>query len=173
MPSRIRNGDLAHYADRNDPLRHLIALQRAFSRAHDELCNPDEYLALVEKMEPGTAREKAKEVACAYAVYERTLRERGACDFGGLLVRAVALLRDDVAVREWARHTYRSILVDEYQDVNHASRELLRLLAGEGAGLWAVGDPPAGNLRLAWGEPCQRTRLFGPLRHDGLCCPCP
>ncbi len=132
---------LDHYGDRNDPTRHVIALQRAFSRAQDELCTPDEYAAHAASMDAGEPRDKAREVARAYAAYEQALHGRGVSDFGGLLVRAVALLRDHADVREWARRTHRHVLVDEYQDVNRASRELLRLLAGDGAGLWAVGDP--------------------------------
>lgn len=131
---------LSHYDDLSDPTRHLADLQRAFSRAQDELCDPGTYAAHAKAMPDGDARDRAREVARAYAMYERVLREGGACDFGGLLVHAVALLRDHAEVRSWARETYRHLLVDEYQDVNRASRELLALLAGDGANLWVVGD---------------------------------
>ncbi len=131
---------LSHYDDLTDPTAPFPAFFSAFSRAKDELVSPEGYAALVAAMEAGEDQAKASEVARAYIRYQGLLRDVNACDFGDLLLHAVTLLRDWPEVRAAIRAQYRHILVDEYQDVNRASRELLQLLAGDGAGLWVVGD---------------------------------
>ena len=112
------------------------------SRAKDELQTPDDYrkaaLALMES--DAEAGMKAWEVAEIYAVYQRLLAERGLLDFGDLLLRSVELLDALPEIRRRWQAQYPHILADEYQDVNRASAELLRRLAGNGAGFWAVGD---------------------------------
>lgn len=132
--------ELSHYEDLTDPTAPFPAFFSAFSRAKDELIGPDAYAALVVAMDDGDDRSRAAEVARAYACYQSLLREMNVCDFGDLLLHAVTLLRDWPEVQQAVRAQYRHILVDEYQDVNRASRELLRRIAGEGAGLWVVGD---------------------------------
>ncbi|MGZ3715933.1 MAG: UvrD-helicase domain-containing protein, partial [Ktedonobacterales bacterium] len=84
---------------------------------------------------------KARERAAAYAVWDRELRQRGLVDFGGLIQRAVELLRADSVALADVRDRYREILVDEFQDTNRAAAELLLLVAGKsGNRLWVVGD---------------------------------
>ncbi len=84
---------------------------------------------------------QAREHAGAYAVWDRELRLRGLLDYGGLIQRAVEMLRAAPKALEAARARFPHVLVDEFQDTNHAAAELLFLLAGErGAGLWVVGD---------------------------------
>ena len=73
--------------------------------------------------------------------YEKILRRAGALDFDDLLLRAVSLLRDEDTVRGKYAARYLHILVDEYQDTNHAQYELTRLLAQEHRNVCAVGDP--------------------------------
>ena len=95
---------------------------------------------------PGTYHAKdvamARERALAYGVWDQALRQRGLLDYGGLILRAVELLRADRATREEAQRQFRFILVDEFQDTNYAAAELLTLIAGAaGNGLWVVGDP--------------------------------
>ncbi|MEP7026282.1 MAG: ATP-dependent helicase, partial [Actinomycetota bacterium] len=69
------------------------------------------------------------------------LRARDLVDFDGLIELPVALLRGDLALAARLRGRWRSISVDEYQDIDAAQYELLRLLAGDGARLTAIGDP--------------------------------
>lgn len=72
--------------------------------------------------------------------YERALAAQRSVDFDDLVVRPVALLAKDEALRtRWARR-FRYLLVDEYQDTNAAQLELLKLLAGERRNVCAVGD---------------------------------
>lgn len=72
--------------------------------------------------------------AVVYAEYEHRLAMANAVDFDDLIVRTVELLRDHPEVAEYYRHKFRYILVDEYQDTNHAQYVLVRELAGIDAG---------------------------------------
>ena len=67
-------------------------------------------------------------------------RERSAVDFGDLIMRPALLLQENAALRTAVQLRHRHVLVDEYQDVNRASTELLQQIAGNGERLWTVGD---------------------------------
>jgi DNA helicase-2/ATP-dependent DNA helicase PcrA len=79
-------------------------------------------------------------VADVYREYERQLLRMNAMDFDDLLVRAVDLLQLFDEVREGYANTFRQILVDEYQDTNHAQYRWLQLLSSEHRNLMVVGD---------------------------------
>jgi DNA helicase-2/ATP-dependent DNA helicase PcrA len=79
-------------------------------------------------------------VAEAFPLYEKRMLEANAMDFDDLLVRAVNAIELFEEVRERWRRTFRHVLVDEYQDTNHAQYRLLQLLAGEHRNLMVVGD---------------------------------
>jgi len=79
-------------------------------------------------------------VAEAYALYEKRMLEANAMDFDDLLVRTVNMMELHDEVRERWRRIFRHVLVDEYQDTNHAQYRLLQLLASEHGNLMAVGD---------------------------------
>jgi DNA helicase-2/ATP-dependent DNA helicase PcrA len=86
-----------------------------------------------------------KQVAEVYATYQARLREANALDFDDLIMTTVDLLRAFPDVAEHYRRRFRHVLVDEYQDTNHAQYVLVRLLvqpAGElpAAELCVVGD---------------------------------
>jgi DNA helicase-2/ATP-dependent DNA helicase PcrA len=132
-----------------DPTRHLDALLGVVSRAKDEDVGPDEYVAWAQaRLGAAGADEAARdaaeqhaEVAAFYAAYQRLLAEAGCVDFGDQIALALRLLRERPGVRERVRARHRYVLVDEFQDTNHAQLELLRLLAGQpGANLTVVGD---------------------------------
>jgi len=72
--------------------------------------------------------------------YRLVLDAAGALDFDDLLVRAVRLLEGDAGVREAWRRRFPFLLVDEYQDTNRVQYDLVRLLAGPGGNVTAVGD---------------------------------
>ncbi len=112
------------------------------SRAKDELQTPEDYrrAALTLLQTNADAGTKALEIAGIYAVYQQLLAERGLLDFGDLLMRSVELLDAFPEVKNRWQTQYPHLLADEYQDVNRASAELLRRLAGRGGGFWAVGD---------------------------------
>ncbi|HEX7278125.1 MAG TPA: UvrD-helicase domain-containing protein [Solirubrobacterales bacterium] len=79
-------------------------------------------------------------VAEAFPLYEKRMLEANAMDFDDLLVRTVNAIELFEDVRERWRRTFRHVLVDEYQDTNHAQYRLLQLLAGEHRNLMVVGD---------------------------------
>ncbi|MDA8370963.1 MAG: DNA helicase PcrA [Nocardiopsaceae bacterium] len=85
--------------------------------------------------------EQEKKLAEAYTLYQRRLHEAGAMDFDDLIMITVNLLQMFPDVAEYYRRRFRHILVDEYQDTNHAQYELVRLLVGEGGPETAV--PPS------------------------------
>jgi DNA helicase-2/ATP-dependent DNA helicase PcrA len=80
-----------------------------------------------------------KALAQAYLEYQRRLRRANAFDFDDLIGATVALLQLFPDVAEHYRRRFRHILVDEYQDTNHAQYTLIRELVGDGSG----GIPPA------------------------------
>ncbi|PJM79860.1 ATP-dependent helicase [Bifidobacterium scaligerum] len=99
----------------------------------------------------GTVGDLEAIYAVIYAEYEHRLALANAVDFDDLIGRTVELLRTDPAVAEYYHHRFRYILVDEYQDTNHAQYVLVRELAGVDAGLQAVpGAPNAGKTGPAW-----------------------
>jgi DNA helicase-2/ATP-dependent DNA helicase PcrA len=79
-------------------------------------------------------------VADVYRSYEREMHRMNAMDFDDLLVRAVNVLELFPEVRERYANGFRHVLVDEYQDTNHAQYRWLQLLAGEHRNLMVVGD---------------------------------
>ncbi|MBT3345013.1 MAG: UvrD-helicase domain-containing protein [Gemmatimonadetes bacterium] len=81
-----------------------------------------------------------EELAAIYGGYEERLIAWGACDFDDLLLRWADRLRGDTTVAA-QRARCRWLLVDEFQDVNAVQYRLVRALAGDGAGLFVIGDP--------------------------------
>jgi len=139
---------LQHYRNLFDPTLILREFLQAISRAKDELADAARYRELGQEMydQAGTdadrrkAAEKCLEVARVYDLYEKELSKRGAVDFGDLVMKPAILLKKDTALRSDVQLRHRHVLVDEYQDVNRASGELLRQLAGDGNQVWVVGD---------------------------------
>ncbi|WP_411576124.1 DNA helicase PcrA [Streptomyces mutabilis] len=82
-----------------------------------------------------------KTLAQAYAMYQSRLREANALDFDDLIMTTVNLLRAFPDVAEHYRRRFRHVLVDEYQDTNHAQYALVRELVG-GASEHPVDVPP-------------------------------
>lgn len=88
----------------------------------------------------------AKVAANVYGIYQTRLREANALDFDDLIGETVALLDSHPAIAQHYQRRFRHVLVDEYQDTNHAQYILVRALVGEGASgieppeLCVVGD---------------------------------
>ncbi len=109
------------------------AMQAQISDAKNKLRSADDYRQLV-----GSYFEQT--VADVYEEYERQLHRRNAMDFDDLLVRAVNVLELFQEVRDRYQQTFRHVMVDEYQDTNHAQYRLLQLLTNEDRDLMVVGD---------------------------------
>jgi DNA helicase II / ATP-dependent DNA helicase PcrA len=109
------------------------ALRDRISHAKNHNISPDEMEA--EAFDPF-----GKKTAAVYREYETTLRKSAALDFDDLLLRAVALLRENTPVRARWSEQLRCIQVDEFQDTNASQEELVRLLAGKERNVCVVGD---------------------------------
>jgi len=118
-----------------DPKRFVPrGIHAQISMAKNQLIGPEEYKARVASFYDQT-------VADAYALYQRRLHSSNAVDFDDLLMLTVEVLeRFPEALTRWQK-AFRYVLVDEYQDTNHAQYRLLQLLAGQHKNVFAVGDP--------------------------------
>ena len=104
------------------------------SNAKNQLISPDEYRSRVASFYDQT-------VADVYDLYQRRLFASNAVDFDDILMLTVDVLeRFPEALERWQK-AFRYVLVDEYQDTNHAQYRLLQLLAAKHQNLFAVGDP--------------------------------
>ena len=109
------------------------AMQSQISDAKNKLRSADDYRQLV-----GSYFEQT--VADVYQHYEQEIHRMNAMDFDDLLFRAVNLLELFQEVRDRYSKAFRWVLVDEYQDTNHAQYRWLQLLASEHRNLAVVGD---------------------------------
>ncbi len=110
------------------------AILSEISQAKDSLIGPEEYEA-----EAG-ADFRLKLIARAYRVYQRRLADGDAMDFDDLLVNTVRLFETCPDVLEYYQDRFRYIMVDEYQDTNHAQYRFVSLLAKKSDNLCVVGD---------------------------------
>ena len=142
---RIDDLSLRHHEIRGNPAPLLASFVSRIDRLKDELVSADELRAWAGALPESTDAERAhanreREFARLYADHDRLLAERGALDFGDLIVRAFKLLHERPHVRERTARRFRHVLVDEYQDTNFAQGMLLRLLVEEHGNVTVVGD---------------------------------
>ena len=118
-----------------DP-KHFVprGIHAQISTAKNNLIGPEEYRQRVSSFYDQT-------VAEAYDLYQRRLFASNAVDFDDMLFLTVQLLENFPEAREKWQTAFRYILVDEYQDTNHAQYRLLQLLAGPERNVCVVGDP--------------------------------
>jgi DNA helicase-2/ATP-dependent DNA helicase PcrA len=134
-----------------DPKRYTpAAIHNQISAAKNRLCDAGAYRQSV-----GSPYEEM--IADVYDIYERDLHRSNAMDFDDLLFRTVNLLELFEDVRERYSSAFQHVLVDEYQDTNHAQYRLLQLLVGGGR-------PP----RSGVAEPDNRPVYAGPVGHRNL-----
>jgi DNA helicase II / ATP-dependent DNA helicase PcrA len=118
-----------------DPKRFVPrGIHAQISMAKNQLILPDAYKARVSSFYDQT-------VADVYELYQRRLLNSNAVDFDDLLLLTVEVLERFPEARTRWQKAFRYVLVDEYQDTNHAQYRLLQLLAGEHKNVFAVGDP--------------------------------
>jgi DNA helicase II / ATP-dependent DNA helicase PcrA len=118
-----------------DPKRFVPrGIHAQISHAKNQLVGPDEYRNRVASFYDQT-------VADAYDLYQRRLFASNAVDFDDLLMLTVDVLERFPEARARWQKAFRYVLVDEYQDTNHAQYRLLQLLAGKHRNVFAVGDP--------------------------------
>ncbi len=118
-----------------DPKRFVPrGIHAQISSAKNNLVGPEQYKERVASFYDQT-------VADAYELYQKRLSDSNAVDFDDMLYLTVKVLENFPEAREHWQKAFRYILVDEYQDTNHAQYRLLQLLAEKHRNVCAVGDP--------------------------------
>ncbi|HEY7018771.1 MAG TPA: UvrD-helicase domain-containing protein, partial [Gaiellaceae bacterium] len=118
-----------------DPKRFAPAgIHAQISNAKNQLIGPSDYASRVASFYDQT-------VADVYELYQRRLFASNAVDFDDMLYLTVDVLERFPEAQERWQKSFRYVLVDEYQDTNHAQYRLLQLLALPGMNVFAVGDP--------------------------------
>ena len=125
----VRGGAGGVWEHLDAPVRPLAGLLDAIGGWKENGLDPDTLSA--------TDQRKSDAVRL-YRAYEQALRERGGVDYADLITLARLVLRE---IGSWYPEMPDHVLVDEFQDMDSSSLELLRLVAADGRVLWAVGDP--------------------------------
>ncbi len=122
----------------NWPARSVLS---AISQAKNQLLDAEAFAARAGDFYSRT-------IAKIYSAYDKAMRTAGAVDFDDLLVVTAKLLQSNAAVREECRQRWKYLLIDEYQDTNHAQFVIASMLAGDettsgpaGPNIFVVGDP--------------------------------
>jgi DNA helicase-2/ATP-dependent DNA helicase PcrA len=154
LRERLFSLPLDRFRPLGDPGRHLQTLVEFTSRAKDEDVSPDDIRVFAEERlrrasagggeEADAEREQARdllEAAEFFRAQQAALAAAALVDFGDQIHLTLKLLRQRPDVALSLRKRFRYILVDEFQDTNHAQLELIRLIAGEGSpNITVVGD---------------------------------
>ena len=157
---RIRDLRLKHFVRAANVSQFLTSLLEFTRRCQDELVGPAEYARYVERLErheiplprvtsskkqkdleDAEILDRCREIARVFSTVESMLEEKKLGTFGHMITRAHALLKSAPTLLEEERRHTRFLLVDEFQDANFAQVEILTMLAGEEANVFAVGDP--------------------------------
>lgn len=104
------------------------------SNAKDSLISPDEYIQTY------SADIRKKNIGEVYKLYQSSLKSADAMDFDDLIVNTVNMLKNNPDVLSYYQHKFKYVMVDEYQDTNHAQYLLTSLLAGGYKNICVVGD---------------------------------
>lgn len=143
---------LDYFRPLGNPMKHVQALLKLFSRAKDEDVGPDQYAAFAEELvcraaaatpDDRALAERAKretEIARIYRQYQELMAREGKLDFGDLMMRTLSLLREHPLALQQLQARFRYILVDEFQDTNYAQFQIVKLLAATHRNVTVVGD---------------------------------
>ena len=161
MRENIYAFELKRFRPIANPLNHIEAMLKHFSRLKDELISPNDYViwAINHKLphrqsperrsqitnhkhseEELIEAEKVLELANAYQRYCDLMIQAGNLDFGDQIFLTYKLLKENKKVLYETRERFKYILVDEYQDTNYAQNEIIKLLAGKDGNITVVGD---------------------------------
>src|SRR6201998_4727168 len=117
-------------------------LANAISNLKNELIDAEQAVANLSSDDA----ELARTVASVYGEYQRRLRTANALDFDDLIGETVAVLQAFPQIAQYYRRRFRHVLVDEYQDTNHAQYVLVRELVGRGGGDDSPDEVPPAEL---------------------------
>jgi DNA helicase-2/ATP-dependent DNA helicase PcrA len=160
LRQRVADLPLNRFLRAANPGRFLKDLLTFFDRCSDELVSPELYRDYVERVAAGELApprvakkkqadamtrdevlERCREISAMFTAVEKLLAENSLLTFGALVSRATSLLQSEAELLQRERGKARFLLVDEFQDSNHAQIELTRVLAGGEQNVFAVGDP--------------------------------
>ena len=148
---RLFEMPLERYRPLGDPTRYIRALLTLISRAKDEDIAPEAYEAFALGLQASAAANPFQtedsdqaashlELARTFQAVQRLMGEGGLVDFGDLIVLALQLFRSRPEILRRYQERFRYVLVDEFQDTNHAQFELVKLLAATHRCVTVVGD---------------------------------
>ncbi len=142
--------NLSHFSDPVFPDKYLVSssfhgtMLDFISQLKQEIITPVQFEMYINQIASSLENEDAekyREIAHVYHVYERIKRSAGLVDYDDLIMLPVLILSDNKPELEQLQTQYQHILVDEYQDINRANGELIKLLTSQNnRGLWVVGD---------------------------------
>src|SRR5215217_3246839 len=144
---RIDDLSLRAHEIRGNPAPLLASFVSRIDRLKHEMVSAHEYRAYAERLRSEAGSDAARahaarelEFARMYADHDRLLAERGALDYGDLVLRGFLLLHERPHVRERVARRFRHVLVDDYQETNFAEGMLLRLLIEDHQQVTVVGS---------------------------------
>ncbi len=157
LRQRMEHLGLEFYQRLTEPGAFLHDLNEFFSRCQDELIEPEDFQAYVERLEkdfrngsdgldpadrklPEEEIKKQKELACVFRNSRRLIEDAGCSALGSLISETVRLWDSEPELLGRYRTRFRCVLVDEFQDTNYAQVELLRRLVAAPHNITAVGD---------------------------------
>ena len=120
--------------DINDKMLSHKMILREISKAKDRLITPEEFI------NQAGSDIRLKTIGRAYECYQKLLKNADAMDFDDMIFKTVELLESNEEVRRYYQNKFKYILVDEYQDTNHAQYVLTSILADKYRNICVVGD---------------------------------
>ena len=126
--------DVMNYLRIDDKVLPVKAILGEISRAKEQMLTPKQYAARA------GSDFRLKKIAECYAAYQKRLEEADAMDFDDLLFQTVRLFQENDDVLEHYQNRFEYIMIDEYQDTNHAQYLFAKLLSEKHGNLCVVGD---------------------------------
>ena len=132
---------LKEYKPLGNPTKFIQALVNHFSQCKNEGIYPEDYLKYVEGLsDDNKEKERIKEVAMAYEIYQQLLLENNVLDFGDLINYTIEIFDKLPDVLEKYRNQFKYIMVDEFQDTNWVQYDLIQKLAYPKNNITIAGD---------------------------------
>ena len=126
--------DVMNYLRIDDKVLPVKAILGEISRAKEQMLTPKQYAA------KAGSDFRLKKIAECYTTYQKRLEEADAMDFDDLLFQTVRLFQENDDVLEHYQNRFEYIMIDEYQDTNHAQYLFAKLLSEKHGNLCVVGD---------------------------------
>jgi len=121
--------ELKYFRPLGNPTKFISAILKFISRLQDENISPEQFEKFAKEFE-GSKEEKARwnDLSDAYTKYQDIKIQNSKLDFGDLITWAIKLFQDRPNLLKKYQEQFKHVLVDEFQDTNHAQYELIKLL---------------------------------------------